>query len=109
MKNYDKPEWYYHQISNSSLNDSHHNHTDNNNNNNNRRIISNHYCNKSNNEIIITNTKKLNHNNYSKLNICLTILLYFLLTNCISFCYTKETNYYHHNDGDGMNKTIYLY
>ena len=134
MKSYDTepPKWYNcHQISSTKnkLISQHYNYTEdnttykNNNNNEKKRKSSNHKCNNksnkkinnNNNERIITTKNKIKQNpnnqkSYSKLNMFLTILLYFLLTNCISLCYTKEASYYHnHNDGDGIFFIYYIY
>lgn len=105
MGSYDKTERYYHQLSETETRRRHKeqktNHLDvvsqqitraNN------HHIYHHRANNNNYEIQIL--KLFNNNSYSKFNIFLAIFLYFLLTNCISLCYTKETRYYH-SDGDG--------
>lgn len=100
MTLYDKNEMFYHQISSSSSN---------------KQIssnakdtttkIENYYTNKYDLELI--NMKKFQSNanticigHFSKLKVLLTIFIYIILTNCISYACTQETNYYH-TDGDG--------
>ncbi|CAF0705610.1 unnamed protein product [Brachionus calyciflorus] len=86
MTCYDKSEMYYHQIkhfnsSNQSTNSNH-----------------------------LTNYKKYlkfstrnayNLGQFSKINFVLSILIYFLITNCISYVQSQESNYYF-NDGDAI-------